>query len=76
MRENCTSGSAQGASGNGRSYCEMRKDMKHIFILAILLCGCSDLKIDKCLDDGGSFNYEKCVCDFESNHQSKSTHNC
>jgi len=24
MRENCTSGSAQGASGNGRSYCEMR----------------------------------------------------
>ena len=54
----------------------MRKDMKPIFMLAILLCGCSDLKIDKCLDDGGSFNYEKCVCDFESNHQSKSTHNC
>ena len=23
MRENCTSGSAQGASGNGRSYCEI-----------------------------------------------------
>ena len=25
MRENCTSGSAQGAPGNGRSYCERRK---------------------------------------------------
>ena len=30
MRENCTSGSAQGAPGNGRSYCEIRKKPKQL----------------------------------------------
>ena len=26
------------------------------------------IAVDRCLDSGGSFNYEACACDFENNH--------
>ena len=32
--------------------------------------------IDSCLDNGGSFNYETCECDFKVNHVKISEHSC
>lgn len=32
------------------------------------------IKIDKCVDNGGSFNYEICECDFQNNHEIKEEH--
>jgi hypothetical protein len=33
-------------------------------------------EIDKCLDDGGSFNYQICKCDFENTHLKFEGHKC
>jgi len=39
-------------------------------ILALILPSFfQESKVDLCLDNGGSFNYEKCVCDFKNNHK-------
>lgn len=46
-----------------------------VFITAITT-SCSDAKIDACLDGGGSFNYEKCECDYSENHDYKEDHSC
>jgi len=32
--------------------------------------------IDRCLDQGGSFNYESCSCDYQKAHPYKSKHDC
>lgn len=50
--------------------------MRVIFLVLILLGGCSEAKIDACLDHGGSFDYEKCECDFKKNHEYKESHTC
>lgn len=47
-----------------------------IFLALILLSGCSETKVDSCLDHGGSFDYEKCECDFKVNHEYKESHIC
>ena len=33
-------------------------------------------KIDICLDNGGSFDYVNCKCDFQNSHESKEEHLC
>ena len=33
-------------------------------------------EIDKCLDNGGSFDYQNCECDFNENHQYTKKHTC
>jgi hypothetical protein len=33
-------------------------------------------KIDRCLDSGGSFNYESCQCDYKKNHKYIEDHKC
>jgi len=44
-----------------------------LFIL-LSLSGCSD--IDACLDNGGSYNYDNCECDYNSKHPYKEEHKC
>ena len=34
------------------------------------------LKVDKCLDSGGSFNYESCECDYKESHKLMEEHQC
>ena len=50
--------------------------MRVILLIPPLLAGCAESKIDSCLDRGGSFNYEKCECDFKVNHEYKESHSC
>ena len=50
--------------------------MRVIFLFSVFLAGCTDLKIDACLDNGGSFDYVKCECDFKENHESIEPHSC
>ena len=50
--------------------------MRATIFACILLAGCAESKIDSCLDQGGSFNYEKCECDFKENHEYKESHSC
>lgn len=38
--------------------------------------GCSESAIDACLDNGGSFNYEQCECDFNKSHEYRKDHSC
>ena len=33
-------------------------------------------KIDVCMDNGGSFDYENCKCDYSTNHLVKEKHIC
>jgi hypothetical protein len=33
-------------------------------------------KIDICLDNGGSFNYQACICDYENTHPYESDNQC
>ena len=50
--------------------------MKKLFIFAsvlLFLSGCDYLEVDKCLDRGGRWNYEKKVCEFEENTQPSSS---
>ena len=35
-----------------------------------------EIKIDSCLDSGGSFNYETCECDYKNSHKNKVNHQC
>ena len=42
----------------------------------VILVGCGNAHIDACLDHGGSYNYEKCKCDYENNHDYKDIHQC
>jgi hypothetical protein len=56
--------------------CYVYHRMKNIVLLVVLLAGCTDSKVDACLDGGGSYNYEKCECDFEVNHEYKEVHSC
>ncbi len=53
-------------------YCHM----KFFVLLVILLAGCAESKIDSCLDSGGSFNYDKCECDFNESHKFEEIHIC
>jgi Prokaryotic membrane lipoprotein lipid attachment site len=49
--------------------------MKRLFLFAsalLLLSGCDFLEIDKCLDRGGKWNYEKKICEFTENPQPNS----
>ena len=47
------------------------------FIAALILPTILDsLDAYKCVDDGGSFNYEICKCDFDENHSYKENHIC
>lgn len=48
--------------------------MKAILLFSILLAGCTESKIDACLDQGGSFDYEK--CEFKGNHEHKELYSC
>ncbi len=32
--------------------------------------------VDKCLDSGGSFNYESCQCDYQESHKFMEEHQC
>ena len=50
--------------------------MRVVVYITLSLMGCSDAKIDACLDSGGSFNYNKCECDFTYNHEYKESHHC
>jgi len=34
------------------------------------------MAIDKCLDAGGNYDYEKCQCDYNSSHEYKEEHTC
>ena len=34
------------------------------------------IKVEKCLDNGGSFNYQNCECDFKENHAYTEKHIC
>jgi len=46
-----------------------------IFVsITIILVGCND--VDKCLDSGGSFDYENCRCDYENKHPYLKAHEC
>lgn len=36
----------------------------------------TDIEIDRCLDSGGSFNYEECKCDFNKNHVKPEKNEC
>ncbi len=31
---------------------------------------------DSCLDSGGSYNYQKCECDYKINHEYSKVHQC
>ena len=33
-------------------------------------------EVDSCLDSGGSYNYDSCVCDHKTNHPYKAVHTC
>lgn len=33
-------------------------------------------EVDKCLDSGGSYNYNQCECDYQSDHEFKEYHEC
>lgn len=50
--------------------------MRVIVLFSVFLAGCTDSKIDACLDHGGSFDYVKCECDFKENHEYKESHSC
>lgn len=46
--------------------------MKKLFLFTsafLLVSGCDFLEIDKCLDRGGKWNYEKEICEFKENTQ-------
>lgn len=47
-----------------------------IVFITVTTTSCSYGEIDACLDDGGSFNYEKCECDFNGSHDYKDDHSC
>lgn len=47
-----------------------------LFLAMILPSLFKGSQIDSCLDNGGSFNYEKCSCDFEKNHIVIEKHQC
>jgi hypothetical protein len=32
--------------------------------------------VDECLDQGGSYDYEACRCDFSKSHAHKASHRC
>ena len=34
------------------------------------------IEVDKCLDNGGSYNHEICECDFEQSHEYKENPLC
>ena len=59
--------------------------MKWIFLLAcafllLAIFGAATypefMAIDKCLDAGGSYDYEKCQCDYNTSHKYKEEHSC
>ena len=50
--------------------------MRVVLLFTTILVGCVESTIDACLDEGGSFDYEKCECDFEVNHEYKESHQC
>lgn len=33
-------------------------------------------EIDRCLDLGGSFDYDSCSCDYNTSHKYKENHSC
>ena len=35
-----------------------------------------NIEVDKCLDNGGSFNYQNCECDFKESHPYTEKHIC
>lgn len=45
-------------------------------LVAAMAMGCSDAAVDTCLDNGGSFNYDKCECDYSGSHDYKENHSC
>ena len=40
-----------------------------VIVMLLFFSGCEFWKVDKCLDGGGRWNYEKEVCEFEDNVQ-------
>ena len=36
----------------------------------------NNFTIDECLDNGGSFDYEACECDYTDSHEFKVNHEC
>ncbi len=32
--------------------------------------------VDSCLDSGGSYDYQRCTCDFDKNHPYQEVHSC
>ncbi len=52
------------------------------FIIPIVIAGLVydkisfSLKVDKCLDAGGSYNYSTCSCDYDNSHEYSSKHQC
>ena len=51
---------------------KLRKYLVLLMSIGIIACG----KVDSCLDSGGSYNYDKCECDFNISHPYKEKHNC
>jgi len=50
-----------------------------VFIGAILLWQVEmshESQVDACLDNGGSFNYESCSCDYKISHKFIADHIC
>lgn len=47
-----------------------------VALVVVSNAGCSESAIDACLDNGGSFNYEQCECDFDKSHEYKESHSC
>ena len=47
-----------------------------LVIVTASICSCTDRAVDSCLDNGGSFDYESCQCDYEQNHEYKENNQC
>ena len=45
-----------------------------LILMSLILVGCDE--VDTCLDRGGSYNYEKCECDFKNSHAYMKEHKC
>jgi len=47
-----------------------------VMLFCTALYGCFKSDIHSCLDRGGSFNYDTCECDLQTNHEFKENHTC
>ena len=65
--------SVQGLKNGFGKYIEIFVLFAFLGVIAcVFVLGRKFLTIDACLDDGGSFDYEQCSCDYENSHSTGS----